>query len=118
MVGSCARVVGRSGTTATIVVASEIDIATAPQLRACLTDCLAEGCTDLALDLRDLTFIDASGLSVVAYVAKLLESGGGRLTLEKPRPMVRKVLDISGLATSRSSAKPNLGRTGHERTHP
>jgi anti-anti-sigma factor len=90
-------VVSRSDTTTTVAVEGEIDIANAAQLRTCLIGCLADGRADITLDMRELTFIDASGLSVLAYVTKLAESRGGHLTLQKPPPMVQRLLDISGL---------------------
>jgi anti-sigma B factor antagonist len=92
-----ARVVSHSGTAITVAVGGEIDIANAAQLRACLGDCLADGCADITLDMRELTFIDASGLSVLVYVTKLVKSRGGHLTLQRPPPIVHKLLEISGL---------------------
>jgi anti-sigma B factor antagonist len=98
-VGSSARVVSRSGTTATVAVSGEIDIANASQFRACLTGCLTDGCADIIIDMQDLTFMDASGVSVLAEVSQLAEAGGGHLTVQKPPPIVRKILHITGLAT-------------------
>lgn len=105
--GGTARVVSRSGATTTVAVSGEIDISSAPQLRACLSACLGDGCAHIALDMMDLTFLDASGLSVVAYFAKLMESRGGRLTLKDPPPIVYKVLDIGGLATLVDGTRPD-----------
>jgi anti-sigma B factor antagonist len=105
--GPLARVVSRSGATTTIAVSGEIDICSAPQLRACLSDCLGDGCAHITLDMSDLTFLDASGLSVVAYFANLMESRGGRLTLQQPPPVVQKVLDIGGLASLVDGTRPD-----------
>jgi anti-anti-sigma factor len=95
---STAWTVSRSGTTITVALRGEIDIANASELRTCLTGCVADGCADIVLDMQDLTFIDASGLSVLASVTQLAESRGGRLTLQNSPPIVNKVLAISGLA--------------------
>jgi anti-anti-sigma factor len=97
--GPPARIVSRSGTSAAVAVHGEIDLANAAELRACLTDCLDNGSTDITVDMQGLTFIDSSGLAVLAHVAELAESRGGRLTLQKPAPNVYKVLDITGLST-------------------
>jgi anti-anti-sigma factor len=90
-------------------VSGEIDISNAPQLRACLSACLSDGCAHITLDMKDLTFLDASGLSVLAYFAKLTASRGGHLILKSPLPLVHKVLDIGGLATLVDGKGPDAG---------
>jgi anti-sigma B factor antagonist len=90
-----------------VAVRGEIDISNAPQLRACLSACLSDGCADITLDMKDLTFLDASGLSVLAYFAKLTASRGGHLILKSPPPIVHKVLNIGGLATLVDGKSPD-----------
>jgi anti-sigma B factor antagonist len=94
---SPARVVSRSGTTTSVAVRGEIDIANAAQLRTCLTGCLVDGWANITIDMQELTFIDASGLSVLAEISRLANAGCGHLTLQKPPAIVTKLLDISGL---------------------
>lgn len=108
-VGSPVRVVSRSGTTTTVAVSGEIDISNAPELRSCLGACIGDGHADIALDMRDLTFLDASGLSVIAYFAQLTESRGGHLIVQNPPAIVLKVLNIGGLANLVDGSSPDIG---------
>src|SRR5262245_5761002 len=107
--GAPARVVSQIGDTATVALHGEIDIANSSQIRAYLTGCLDDGCANIILDLRDLTFMDAAGLSVLVYVTRMTESRHGHLTLQRSPPMVHKLLDISGLADLIHVTEPDFG---------
>jgi anti-anti-sigma factor len=93
-----ARVLTRSDDEAVVAVAGEIDISTAPTLRACLTRCVSDGCTDITLDASEMTFMDCSGLSVLASISGQLQSRGGRLAMRNLPPMAVKLLSVSRLA--------------------
>lgn len=85
---------------ATVVRAvGEIDVSTAPELRARLHE-LDESAT-VVVDLSEVTFLDSTGLGVlVATLKRIRESeAGGDLRLVVTRPQVSKVLDVTGLAT-------------------
>jgi len=92
----------REGATAnewTLVVAGEIDVATAPELRRHLHDLADRNPTVLVLDLHGVTFIDSSGLGVLVGVLKRLreKDRGDVLVLEGLQDTVQKVFDITGL---------------------
>jgi anti-anti-sigma factor len=72
-------------------VAGEIDIATAPTLRATL-DLACEQARRIVVDMADVAFIDASGVAALVIAA----SRAGELTVI-PSPFVRKVLAILSL---------------------
>ncbi|HEX9504734.1 MAG TPA: STAS domain-containing protein [Acidimicrobiia bacterium] len=79
---------------ATIVIATgEIDMATAPELRAGL----AETTGDVIIDLAAVEFLDSSGIGVLVAAGNRLAAAGGSLALRAPRPPVRRVLEIVGL---------------------
>ena len=73
----------------------ELDIATVPQLR----DALAQRDPDdaLVLDLRDLTFLDTSGLQAVVEVSRRARGEGFELTLVRGPRGVQRVVEIAGL---------------------
>jgi anti-sigma B factor antagonist len=71
----------------------EIDMATAPKLRANLV--AADG--HVVVDLRDVSFLDACGIGVLAESSQQLSITGGDLVLRRPRGVVRKALEIVGL---------------------
>jgi anti-sigma B factor antagonist len=81
-----------------IVARGEIDDATSPLLRSELASALALRPEEVTLDLRDVTFVDSSGLGVlVGALKRLRESGGGRFSVVDVQDPVRKVFDITGL---------------------
>jgi len=81
-----------------IVARGEIDVATSPMLRSELTSVLAAHPEALTLDLREVTFVDSSGLGVlVGALKRLRESGGGQFAVVGAQDPVRKVFDITGL---------------------
>ena len=86
------------GSAATVVVRGELDVYTAPQLRARLHDLVDAGVSTVTLDLADLAFIDSSGLGVIVGTLKRLRERDGNLVLRSPSRATSKVLDITGLA--------------------
>jgi anti-sigma B factor antagonist len=76
----------------------EIDVATSPELRRELHQ-LLERRVSIVVDLRDVSFIDSSGLGVLVGTLKRLRERdpNGTLVLEGLQDPVRKVFDITGL---------------------
>jgi anti-sigma B factor antagonist len=85
-----------SGDATVVVVRGEIDMATAPQLRNTLNELVDGGASRLVLDCRGLDFLDSSGIGVLIAVRKRLGDDGA-MTLEAPKPHVRKVLELTGV---------------------
>lgn len=84
----------RLETTLALVLAGEIDSYTAPEL----ADLLAK-CPDVdVVDLRDVSFIDSSGLRVLVEVHQQRNDANRTLTLRSPSPAVQRLLEISGVA--------------------
>ena len=74
----------------------ELDIATVPRLR----DAIAQRRPDEALvvDLRDLAFLDTSGLQIVVEMSRRARGEGFELTLVRGAHGVQRVFEIAGLA--------------------
>ena len=85
--------VERHGGTSVVSVAGEVDMASAPQLRQCLLD--TDG--NVVVDLHAVSFLDSSGIAVLAEASTRLALSGGTLTLRKPQGTVRKALHVIGL---------------------
>jgi anti-sigma B factor antagonist len=80
-------------------VRGEIDMLTVPQLRLELSARLRDGADVLVLDLQDVTFLSASGLSVLLSAAQHAhESGITFCTV--PSRAVRQIATLLGLAGS------------------
>ena len=74
----------------------ELDLATAPTLveRA---DALLEGGTQaMVLDLRDLAFIDSTGLGAIAGIDRAARKAGVPFSLVPGPANVQRVFEISG----------------------
>lgn len=76
----------------------EMDVATARHLTEVMRSLPVSLLHEVRLDLIELAFIDAFGLSVLLETRNLISSRGGRLTLHQPRPLLVKLLNVTELA--------------------
>jgi anti-sigma B factor antagonist len=83
---------------AAVAVSGEVDITTAPDLRAWLTKVLDDGAADVVVDLSGVAFMDSSGLSVLVGAHRRLARIGGRLGVVGVSPMMSRLLTVTGLA--------------------
>jgi anti-sigma B factor antagonist len=84
---------GRSGVT----VSGEVDMANSQLLQDYLNDQIQSEQKDLFLNLKELSFIDSSGLAVLLNTRRLLQSFDRSLVLVSPNQLVRRVLEVTGL---------------------
>ena len=63
---------------ALITVQGELDLSTAPQLRAELFTAIREGASGLIVDLDECPFIDSTGLGVLCHAARRMRGPDGR----------------------------------------
>lgn len=90
----------RHDQTVVLHLAGDLDVATAPVLRQALAGIVEDqGNLAVQLDLREMTFVDSTGLSVLMAALQRVREKGGRLTLANLRPQTRKVFDIVGFST-------------------
>jgi anti-sigma B factor antagonist len=82
---------------ATIVVAGEVDLATAPLIGEALRELDPAEPLHVRLDLSAVSFCDAAGLNAFLAGDRLLRATGGQLTLIRPSPQVRRLLSITEL---------------------
>lgn len=80
-----------------LIVDGDLDLATAPELASMGIALVDAGAVDVIVDAEQLAFCDSSGLSAFVQIANRLESTAGRLAIAAPNPMVRRVLEMSGL---------------------
>lgn len=59
-------------------VQGELDLSTAPQLRARLFTAIREGASGLIVDLDECPFIDSTGLGVLCHAARRMRGPDGR----------------------------------------
>jgi anti-anti-sigma factor len=97
--GGLSTRVTRRGSTVQVALCGELDLATAAALRSCLVPLVKQDPPPerLVLDLSDLTFLDASGISALLTVQRLFAARGGELVLRSPSRLVRRVVKVLDL---------------------
>ena len=78
---------------AVLRVSGELDVSNAEWLYECLHDAMDAGILDIVVDLEHLTFMDSTGLSVVAGANRRITLAGGRLTVLSPTSIVQRLFD-------------------------
>ena len=78
----------------------EMDIATAGSLVEMARSLSDQDVRGVRLDLAELHFIDASGLSALVQTRTHVLEHGGRLTLHGVRPLLRRMLAITDLSAA------------------
>jgi anti-sigma B factor antagonist len=81
-----------------VAVRGELDINTAPELRAALMEAIeAHPGARLIVDLEGLEFVDSAGLGILIGGRKRAQAGGGDLVLVSTGRNVRRLLELTGL---------------------
>jgi anti-sigma B factor antagonist len=86
------------GTRRTLVLSGELDMLVAPELEAAVRRLCDDGAGELVLDLRELTFMDSTGLrGTLAAYEFCRQSGYSFAVIPGPR-QVQTVFELTGLA--------------------
>ncbi|WP_240777245.1 STAS domain-containing protein [Nonomuraea basaltis] len=90
---------GVAGPSAPTIVrlSGEIDVFTTQALRQQLLNTLRYSTSLLILDLSEVSFCDASGLTVLVGIQDRARAQGITLALTAPRPCMSRLLHITGL---------------------
>ncbi len=80
-----------------VAIRGEVDVHTAPRLRAYFVDLVNSGCHHLVVDLDGVGFIDSTGLGVLVGVLKRVRGEGGSLRLVFTHERILKIFRITGL---------------------
>jgi anti-sigma B factor antagonist len=81
-----------------IAVSGELDLASAPALDAELDSATTSGCAVVIVDLRQLEFMDSTGLSILVKAHQRAVDDGRELVLVKGPQQVQRLLDLTGVA--------------------
>jgi anti-anti-sigma factor len=84
------------GHSVTLVLAGELDMATAPSLRECLEQ-MDDRWRTVVLDLAGLTFLDSSGIALLISTEAAFRPDYRTLTIRNPISAVLRILEITGL---------------------
>ena len=76
----------------------EIDMTNAAVLREVLRNVVERKAAGrIAVDMRDVTFLDSTGLGMLVAARKAAAANGMELGLADPNPIVRMTLDVANL---------------------
>ena len=86
------------GRAAVIAVSGELDLASSPALQEELDRLASSDAELLIIDLRELDFMDSTGLSVLVRAHQRAEEQGRRLAMVKGPQQVQRLLSLTGVA--------------------
>jgi anti-anti-sigma factor len=75
----------------------QLDMETAPRLRATIEELIRNGDRHLVVDLGRLTFCDSIGLSTLVVAHRSCVEDGGYLRLARPTPFMLNLLTVVGV---------------------
>jgi stage II sporulation protein AA (anti-sigma F factor antagonist) len=82
---------------ALVVVSGELDVASGPRLEQELAKTDSSDAELVILDLRELEFIDSTGLSILIKAHQQAEASGRRFAVVRGRSQVQRLLGLTGL---------------------
>jgi anti-anti-sigma factor len=86
-----------TGEPTVVSVTGQLDIDSAPKLRAAVEELLERSVSRLVVDLTRLDFCDSIGLSTFLMAHKTCAAAGGYLRLAAPTPFLLRVVTVVGL---------------------
>ena len=83
-----------------MTLSGEIDLYTAPRLQSELVAAMRSAdSTQVVVDMSGVEFCDSTGMNVLLAAHRQACERGGDLALAAPRAPVRKILEVTGLAS-------------------
>lgn len=74
-----------------VTVHGELDLATVPAFRSAAIQALADGWTDLVVDLEPVTFVDSAGLGVLIGLRRRVRDVSGELRIRTNERVARTI---------------------------
>jgi anti-anti-sigma factor len=87
----------RASAIATVTVTGDVDLASVNLLESARDRALSGSPSQLLIDLREVRFVDSSGLKFLLETNRLSKSGGWRLQLLKPSESVMRPFVLTGV---------------------
>ena len=87
-----------TGRLTTLTVTGELDLMSTPVLERELERAYVSDAKLILLDLRELAFMDSTGLHLLVKAQQRAEEAGRRLALTRGREQVQRLLDLTGVS--------------------
>ena len=96
----------RNGTVAWVRPFGELDLDSVHRVEAALEELRGDGCPEMVLDLRGLTFMDSTGLRLVIRWDTAARDNGFRFAIVPGRDVVQRVFRLTGMDGHLTVADP------------
>ena len=83
-----------------LAVTGEIDLATAGGLYDAIAQAVAGGCTEVIVDLAEVSFCDSTGIGAIVRARNAAAGEGATVQVINPRGPVHRVLEVTGMLDS------------------
>jgi anti-sigma B factor antagonist len=80
-----------------LAVQGEIDLATVPELEQAIDSAFGANSQALAVDLRDTSFMDSTGLKALVMASRRFDENGRQFAIAVSRGPVSRLIDLSGV---------------------
>jgi anti-anti-sigma factor len=84
-------------TASRLILAGDLDMATAPLLDRAVDVLVRQGKTKLEIDFAEVRFIDSKGLAILVSASRKLGSDGPSLVLSGLTPSLMRIFEVTGL---------------------
>jgi anti-anti-sigma factor len=91
--------IARQGPAAQLVIVGEIDLSTCTEIVDAVERLAEHGCTELKIDLRNVSFMDSSGLRALLLIHRQFADEGRQLTIVPATEPVMTVFRLTGADT-------------------
>jgi len=98
--------IARNGSLAWVQPFGELDLDTVHRVEAALEELRSEGCPEVVLDLRGLTFMDSTGLRLVIRWDTAARENGFRFAVVPGEEVVHRVFQLTGMDEHLTLAEP------------
>lgn len=86
-----------SGDRSTLRFEGDLDIVTSEEMKRRLAALVESGTETVAIDLRDVGFVDSSGLGALVAVHHFAVANGSKFVVREPPPHVRDLFTLTRL---------------------
>ncbi|NOV01791.1 STAS domain-containing protein [Paenibacillus planticolens] len=81
-----------------IYLSGELDLSAAPELAAVLDSVVTQGDQHLTLDLKELRYIDSTGIGILVCVLKVRAAIGAAFSIQHIPSRIQRLFEITGVA--------------------
>ncbi|CAJ1313593.1 STAS domain-containing protein [Paenibacillus sp. PK4536] len=82
----------------TVFLSGEMDLSVAPEFRLVMEPLVGEAEQDLIINMKDLKYIDSTGIGILLSILKARHGMNASFTVEEVPPQIQKLFEMTGIA--------------------